>query len=217
MKKYLIIFVFVMMFFSLAACGNEQLSGENQPGNQNHAPQNEMGSGTPDNAPVEDADNPKFDSYLKPFPALLKGEQVELASAELTAEQLFEWIKNVEDTYQKGMFAQFSFSQAQRDKIEKWLSKNYSEELVLERLNKAMQPVEGGYRITRIYNVYDFNISHIEEVVNLDMQKDGDGVTLTADLIVKENQPIKVSYQVTGRNGTTKITGYQFQMIEKSE
>lgn len=57
----------------------------------------------------------------------------------------------------------------------------------------------------------------IEEVVNLDMQKDGDEVTLTTDLIVKENQPIKVTYQVTGRNGTTKITGYQFQMIEKSE
>ena len=213
MRKTSIFITSLVLLLVLVACSN---TGDEIPGDITNQ---EIGHEILDDDPVDafEKNNPRFDEALKPFPSLNQQNGESKALDSLKAEEVFQWIVQTQDIYQGGMASQTSFTQEQRDKIEKWLSDYLSDELLQARLEKAMKPVEGGYRIAYAYDVYDFNIHSIEEVVHLQLdQVSNDTITLTADLIVRVEQPIRVVYEISHVDGTAKLTGYEFTMLEKS-
>lgn len=204
------------------ACSKDQTNNGNTL-SSDAANQLEVGDAPDLNDPVHpnDTENPNFDQYLKPFPTLLAKEEIQHSNTmthellySVSAEDLFEWIKINEGYYQSALTAQLAYSEEQREKLEQWLSQYLSDELIEQRLNHAMHPVEGGYRVQTVYSVYDFNVNHIEEVVNLDLKQEDHFISLTAELIVKVEQPIRVTYKISEVDGVIKLTGYEFSKLD---
>lgn len=217
MSKYLSLLLTMIIIAVIAGCGAEQKVPSTKSGTeaaeQTYPDESETSSYDDDPIYPGEADHPNFSETLQAqtFPALLNSK-VKTNLSDLSAEQVFEWVKETELTYQTGMYRHAAYTEEQRKEILTWLQNYMSEEVIQQRAGKAFHPVEGGYRVISAYNFQDFNIISIEKVVQLDVRHKDNVITLTADLVVIEEQPIKVVYDITTIDGVSKLTGYQFEM-----
>ncbi|MHA6481188.1 hypothetical protein ACX1C1_04670 [Paenibacillus sp. strain BS8-2] len=220
MRIFLSMLITVITIAVIAGCGTEQKELSSQAGTevdeQKHRDESETSSY--DDAPIHptEVDSVEFSKSLQSFPALVNSKSVANLS-DLSAEQVFEWVKETEHIYQSAMSSSVAFTEDQRVELLTWLQNYMSEEVIQERSTKAFHPVVGGYRINSSYSYKNFNIRSIEKVVNIDVEHKDKVSTLTADLIVRVEQPIKVVYEITTTDGVSKLTGYQFEMVKKQQ
>lgn len=220
MRIFLRMLFTVIVIAVIAGCGTEQKELSSQAGTevdeQKHSDESETSSY--DDAPIHpsEVDSVEFSKSLQSFPALANSKSVENLS-DLSAEQVFDWVKATELIYQTILSSNTAVTEEQRVEVLAWLQAYMSEELIKQRAADAFHPVEGGYRIIDPYQFQNFNILQIEKVVHLDVVHKDNVTTLTADLIVMVEQPIKVVYEITTTDGVSKLTGYQFEMIKKTQ
>ncbi|MHA6481740.1 hypothetical protein ACX1C1_07530 [Paenibacillus sp. strain BS8-2] len=220
MRIFLSMLLTVITIAVIAGCGTEQKALFSQAGTEvdEQKQRDESETSTYDDAPIHpsEVDSVEFSKSLQSFPALVNSKSAENLS-DLSAEQVFDWVKATELIYQTIMSSNTAITEEQRLEVLAWLQAYMSEELIKQRVAGAFHPVEGGYRIIDPYQFQNFNILQIERVVHLDVVHKDDVTTLTADLVVMVEQPIKVVYEITTTDGVSKLTGYQFEMIKNTQ
>lgn len=211
MKKLLVPIAIAML--ALTGCGQSADLSSNKAVNtnlqQNEQKQVGIGNAPPENLPVsvEDKNNPHFQANLK-LPPAFPGERA-------SAQEVWKWVNNLEKTYVRGMLVQQkSFTEEQKNVLDKWLSEFFGQELKNKRLT-ALEPVEGGYRITQYGKVYDYSPEDnmIQSVDKLNLKTLSGNLVLTADLTVYQDQKIQVVYTISQEQGKWKIVDYSFKII----
>lgn len=201
----------LIALFTLTACGQTAVPNDKEPEQKSQPAQAAPGTGSapPDDAPVseQDKNNPHFKDKLK-IPAKFANENG-------TAQDVWNWVYNVEKIYDTGMYTQLSYSEDQKKELEKWLREFIGEELVNKRIKRTLTPVEGGYRLNW-GNVYDFSPADnmIQSVDKLDLQRPSKTqLILTADLTVYQDTKVNVVYTLDKTEGKWKLTDYKFKML----
>lgn len=192
-----------MLLSIMLGCGQEKASQGPSALSNKDANQIEAGGSQIEHVDSNDAENPKFNENLKAF----QSQKSVLQDVYQTdAEQVWGWIMDSEKTFQQGMLQQFTYTEEQMKEIDAWASEYLGIELKKKRLEKALRKLDDGYALENIHDLYHFHYDHVEKVLDLDLKViNKNRVTLVADLIVKHNTKVKVTYTLEQNDGKWKL------------
>ncbi|WP_127588953.1 hypothetical protein [Paenibacillus koleovorans] len=150
--------------------------------------------------------NPLFGQSLTPFP-VLQQDTID----KFDQEALFKWVMDVEHMYISAMMNEgLAVLEQHRKEIADWLGRVYTPDFVQKRFQQAYTAVQGGYRIDHPGRVYYFLPQHVQKINELKMARNGDRLTLKANLVIVRDYPVDVEFQFVRANNQWYVADYLY-------